>query len=108
LTATFLFKKDRRNALHYFDVYYEINGNESVLKNPSVTNLYNATKFSGRTNSGLGIGILNSVSRPTFAIIKNNETGEERKIETNPMTNYSLIVFDQSLKNNSKISFENT
>jgi hypothetical protein len=51
---------------------------------------------------------LNAVSRPTYATIKNEETGAERKVETNPLTNYNVLVFDQSLKYNSKISFENT
>ncbi|HYV94844.1 MAG TPA: DUF5916 domain-containing protein [Chitinophagales bacterium] len=94
--------------IHYYDVYSEVGNDETLKKNPSSSNLYNAIKFSGRSNSGLGIGILNAVSRPTFATIKNDETGTERKFETNPLTNYNVIVFDQTLKNNSKISFENT
>ncbi len=94
--------------IRYYDVYGEVGDNETLKKNPSTSNLYNAIKFSGRSNSGLGIGILNAVSRPTFAAIKNNETGAERKFETNPLTNYNVIVFDQTLKNNSKLSLENT
>jgi hypothetical protein len=50
--------------------------------------LINASKISGRTKSGLGIGALN-------AITKN-------------LTNYNIMVFDQSLKNNSSVSFINT
>ena len=92
----------------YYDVYNEVNDGESLVKNPSETKLYNATKFSGRTNSGLGIGILNAVTRPTYAEIKDDETGSTREVETNPLSNYSVIVFDQSLKHNSKLSFENT
>src|SRR6185436_2619224 len=94
--------------LHYYDAYNQADADETLIKNPSTSNLYNAIKFSGRSNSGLGIGVLNAVSRPTFATIKNNETGTERKFETNPLTNYNVIVFDQTLKNNSKVSFENT
>ena len=30
------------------------------------------------------------------------------KIQTNPLTNYNILVFDQSLKNNSSLSFINT
>ncbi len=93
---------------HYFDVYNGLEADETVIKNPVTSNLYNAIKFSGRSNKGFGIGVLNAVSRPTFATIKNEETGALRKIETNPLTNYSVIVFDQTLKNNSKVSFENT
>lgn len=92
----------------YYDVYNEVQDGETLIKNPAETKLYNATKFSGRTNSGLGIGILNAVTRPTYAVIKDDETGSTREVETNPLSNYSVIVFDQSLKNNSKLSFENT
>ena len=34
--------------------------------------------------------------------------GHIRKIETNPLTNYNIIVLDQNLKNNSSVSFINT
>jgi hypothetical protein len=92
----------------YYDARDEPGENETLEKNPSDTKLYNATKFSGRTNGGLGIGVLNSISQPTYATISNDETGETRDFLTSPLTNYSVIVFDQSLKNNSKVSFENT
>ncbi len=94
--------------LHYYDAGNDVQEGETLIRNPSETKLYNATKFSGRNNHGLGIGILNAVTRVTYAEIKNEETGEVRTVETNPLSNYSVIVFDQTLKNNSKISFENT
>ncbi|MEO5674405.1 MAG: DUF5916 domain-containing protein [Chitinophagales bacterium] len=94
--------------LHFYDAYDQLGENEIILRNPATSNLYNAVKFSGRSNNGLGIGILNAVSRSTFATIKNNETGEQRKYETSSLSNYSVIVLDQTLKNNSKVSFENT
>jgi hypothetical protein len=94
--------------LGYYDVYNELEEGETIVSNPTTSKLYNATKLSGRTNGGLGIGVLNAVSRPTNAVIKNDETGETHEVETAPLTNYNVLVFDQSLKNNSKISFENT
>lgn len=92
----------------YYGVYDSPSDEESVLTNPTTSRLYNATKLSGRTNHGLGIGLLNAISKPTFAEIRNDETGVKREFETNPITNYNVIVFDQSLHNHSKVSFENT
>ena len=80
---------------------------EEVVENPTETRIINAAKLSGRTNSGLGIGLLNSVTNQTFAIVKDS-LNNERKILTSPYTNYNVLVFDQSLKNNSYINFTNT
>ena len=81
--------------------------NYTITKNPTATQLYNATKFSGRTNGNLGIGIFNAVTAPMFALFTNSK-GEEIKMETEPLTNYNIIVLDQALKNRSSISFTNT
>lgn len=93
--------------LHYGDVYNQLNPGESISRNPSETRLYNATKVSGRTSSGLGIGVFNAVTKPQYATVEYNGK-ETRKIETDPLTNYNIIVLDQSLKRNSSISFINT
>jgi len=79
-----------------------------ILKNPGITRLYNATKFSGRTKGNLGIGILNAVSAPMHAKIRNLVTGADSSILTEPLTNYNIIVLDQALKNRSSVSFTNT
>ncbi len=92
----------------YYDVPYLLNDNEEILSNPYETSLYNATKFSGRTDKNLGIGIFNAIAAPEVAVIKDTITGINRNIETSPLTNYNMIVFEQSLKNNSKVSFTNT
>lgn len=81
---------------------------EIVTENPLETRLINATKFSGRTKSGLGIGIFNAMTAPGRAIIRDTITGEEREFTTQPFTNYNLVVLDQSLKNKSFISIINT
>lgn len=93
--------------LHYYDVYSQLATNERVLKNPSETKLINATKISGRLQNGLGIGFFNAVANTEYATIEDDK-GNERKIETSPLTNYNIIVLDQSLKHNSSISFVNT
>ncbi|MBK7127904.1 MAG: carbohydrate binding family 9 domain-containing protein [Crocinitomicaceae bacterium] len=94
--------------LNYYDVYGEIDSNEIVSANPSAARLFNATKVSGRTQSGLGIGVFNAITAPSFATITNTQTNEAREIQTDPLTNYSVIVFDQNLKNNSSVTVLNT
>ncbi|QEC67413.1 carbohydrate binding family 9 domain-containing protein [Panacibacter ginsenosidivorans] len=79
----------------------------TILKNPSATQLYNATKFSGRTKDGLGIGIFNAVTAPMHAEFE-KKSGEIFSVETEPLTNYNVFVIDQSLKNRSFITFTNT
>ncbi|HMP30981.1 MAG TPA: DUF5916 domain-containing protein, partial [Saprospiraceae bacterium] len=81
---------------------------ESISSNPSETRLINATKISGRTKNGLGIGVLNAISNHSDATIYNHETGESRQIQTSPLTNYNVFVANKSLKYNSNISLINT
>jgi len=90
------------------EVEGQLDSLEVIVNNPNESRLINATKVSGRTNSGLGIGVFNAVSAPTYATIRNEETGKERQYRTQPLTNYNVVVFDQILKNNSYASFVNT
>ncbi len=92
----------------YGNAYNAMGSNEQIDENPQETQLYNATKLSGRTASGLGIGLFNAIAAETHATLKNTETGEERRIQTGPMTNYNVIVLDQNLRNNSNIALTNT
>ena len=93
--------------LHYGDVYNKIAANETVIKNPQESKLINATKISGRTKNGLGIGFFNAITKPMYAEVEDNNK-QVRKIETSPLTNYNIIVLDQTLKNHSSVSFINT
>ena len=79
-----------------------------IIKNPGITRLYNATKFSGRTNKNLGIGVFNALGVQMHATVKDETTGKEKDIVTEPLTNYNIIVFDQALKNRSAVTFTNT
>ncbi len=88
---------------------YEMTGeNEVITHNPAEVSLLNATKISGRTSGGLGIGIFNAVTNSTWAEVENMVTGERRRIMTEPLTNYNMIVLDQTLKNDSYVSMMNT
>ncbi len=92
----------------YFDaLQLAADSDYTILKNPSITQLYNATKFSGRTKNGLGIGVFNAVTAPMYAEFE-KQNGETFKTETEPLSNYNVFVLDQSLKNRSSITFTNT
>ena len=82
--------------------------NEVIIENPSSVDLINALKVSGRTKEGLGIGILNAVTKRTFATIENKNTQETRKEEVEPLTNYNVLVLDQRFRKNSSVSIINT
>ena len=95
--------------IKFFEAYNNaVDSLEEVIDNPTTSQLYNATKVSGRTNKGLGIGFFNAISQRTFATIKNLEDESTRKFETNPLTNYNVFVLDQNLKNNSYVTLINT
>ena len=81
---------------------------EQVVQNPGITRLLNATKVSGRTASGLGVGIFNAMSNNVYATVQDSTTGARRDVLTQPFTNYNIVVLDQSLKNNSYVSLVNT
>ncbi len=92
----------------YDDAGSNLNTNEIVKTNPQEASLINATKLSGRTRFGLGLGVFNAMTAETFATIEDTITGSSRRVLTEPFTNFNMIVLDQSLKNNSFISLMNT
>jgi hypothetical protein len=93
--------------INYFKAYDEINDGETVTSNPQNSKLINATKITGRTRNGTGIGIFNAITKPTFATLTDS-LGNSRNVETDPLSNYNVFVIDQNLKNNSYINFTNT
>ncbi|MBK8310186.1 MAG: hypothetical protein IPL04_04070 [Chitinophagaceae bacterium] len=79
-----------------------------IKKNPSATQLYNATKFSGRTDGKLGIGIFNAITAPMEARLHNTISGKDSTIQTEPLANYNIVVLDQALKGRSFLTLTNT
>ncbi len=79
---------------------------EEVINAPQNTQLFNATKISGRSLKGTGLGFFNAISGTTKAVV-GNETSS-REVEISPLSNYNVMVVDQNLKNNSYISLVNT
>ncbi len=93
---------------NYNKPYEVADSNETVSDNPDLTRIINATKISGRNAKGLGIGLFNGMTTNTWATLRDAETGESRRVMTQPFTNYNVLVFDQNLKNNSYVTLINT
>jgi len=93
---------NRINSLYGTNTTYEI------IKNPSVTKLYNAIKFSGRTEKKLGIGVFNALAAPEDATVRNVFTKQDSTIRTEPLTNYNIVVIDKAFKGRSSVTFTNT
>jgi hypothetical protein len=85
-----------------------LNDDEYLSNLASATQLYNASKVSGRLKNGLGVGVFNGITAAQYATAVNKITKEEREILASPLTNYNVLVFDQNLKNNSSVTFTNT
>jgi hypothetical protein len=90
--------------------YDEIENNysdEAIISNPESAQLINAAKISGKTKSGLGIGIFNAMNANTYATVLDSN-GIEKEILTEPFTNFNMFVLDQAFKNDSYVSLYNT
>jgi hypothetical protein len=82
---------------------------EEITEFPATAQLINATKLSGRTAKGTGLGFFNAITKNTYATIKDTlEGGGSRDYLVDPLTNFNVVVFDQNLKNNSSIGLINT
>jgi len=92
----------------YNDVEDGLEPSEITKENPVTTRMINATKISGRNKRGLGIGFLNAMTAASHAIVVDTITDVERTVNTQPFTNYNIVVVDQSLPNNSYASLINT
>jgi hypothetical protein len=92
----------------YGEINKELEPGEEVVYNPTITRLLNATKISGRTRNGLGIGIFNSVTAMAEGEIVNEFDNSSRKYITQPLTNYNMLVLDQNLGGGSYVSLINT
>ena len=79
-----------------------------IISNPGIVRLINATKFSGRTKNKLGFGLFNALTSTMNSVIEDTNNGERRSVETEPLTNYNIVVLDQAFNNRSSITFTNT
>ncbi|HZG01381.1 MAG TPA: DUF5916 domain-containing protein, partial [Chitinophagales bacterium] len=58
----------------FYHVGSMLEDDEEIITNPSLVQLYNATKLSGRTSTGLGVGLFNAVAAPAYATVRNTAT----------------------------------
>jgi len=87
---------------------FSLDTNEVVIESPASVQLLNSSKISGRTSKGLGIGFFNAITEKTYATIEDTLKGVTKDTAIAPLSNYSVLVLDQVLKNNSYITFTNT
>ncbi len=92
----------------YYDVRSQLDAGETIVENPEKAPLINALKISGRSQNGLGIGFFNAITGKTEATANNQQTGKTRKILTEPLVNYNIMVMDYNFKGNSSVSLINT
>ena len=93
--------------INYRNAESSLANGERIIENPSRVQLYNASKISGRSSRGTGIGFFNAVASETNATIE-SLTGSQRQVQTSPLTNYNVLTIDQNLPNNSRVTLMNT
>ncbi len=103
-----LFYSRRIGVEPRFKKWLSPQANETILEDPGQAKIINATKISGRTQKGLGVGVLNAITQNQFIKFQDDTTKETRKEINMPLTNYNVFVLDQTLKNNSSVSLVNT
>jgi hypothetical protein len=91
----------------FYSAENDVGEDETLLSNPASVSLINAFKITGQTSKGLSTGILNAITDRTFAEIQTAD-GTIRRVETEPLSNYNILVFRQALKHNSSAYLINT
>lgn len=86
----------------------QLQPNETLINYSGSSDLLNATKFSGRTKKGLGIGVFNGITDRQSGTALNTILGSTREITVSPLTNFNVLVLDQNLPNNSSLTLTNT
>lgn len=86
----------------------QLSETEEVVDFPNAIDLVNAVKISGRTNKGLGVGFLNTITKKTDVLIRDTNSGNTRTETVEPLANYNVLVLDQRFNGNSSVSLINT
>ena len=86
-----------------------IKDSEELISYDTKAKLVNSIKLTGTTNSGLSIGIINSITEKAYANVKNLNTQEIKNKLIAPLTNYNVLSLSQTALNEySTFSFLNT
>jgi len=102
-----LFYSRRIGSSSMIDISQELKTNEVVETLSVKSKTLNATKLSGRTANGLGIGFFNAITVAKTKIL-DTVTNKNRKVISDPFTNYNIFVLDQTFNDNSTFSIINT
>lgn len=82
--------------------------NEEVFRNPREARILNAAKVSGKFRNKLSLAMLNGMTLPSYATLRDTMTGEQRQLQSQAFTNYNILVLDRSIGNNAFVSLANT
>ncbi len=74
---------------------FEEEDDNYYVDQPDFTSILGAAKFSGKTNKGLSIGIIESITQRETATIQDNGVESEEVVE--PLTNYSVLRLQQDI-----------
>lgn len=86
-----------------------VQDNQELVNYDTKANLINSVKLTGTTNSGLSIGIINSITEKAYAQLKDVKTNEIINKVIAPITNYNVISLSQTALNQySTFSFLNS
>lgn len=102
-----LFYSKRIGSIPSYFNYDDLKSTDKIIKNPQEGKVLNATKISGRTAGGLGVGLFNAVTNKMYTEVEDAQ-GNRTRFESQPLTNYNIFVLDQTFKNNSSVSVINT
>ncbi len=86
-------------------VTVQIGDSATKSLSPVYPQLINALKVSGRNSNNLGIGVLNAVVDGRSEIVEIE--GVQSEVESSPLTNYNILVFDQRFNRNSSLALIN-
>ena len=82
-----------------FDEDDYLQNDEEILNYDGKPDLLNSIKITGTTDSGLSIGIINSITNNAYARIRNTNTNEIRSQKIAPLTNFNILSLTQQVAN---------
>lgn len=95
---------------YYEEAYGNNTGINIVSQAPNQSNIVNAVKLTSKLKDGTGIGFFNAITSASYVDVNCDTcpTGTSQRRLFEPATDYSALVLDQPLSNNSFFSFITT
>jgi hypothetical protein len=66
----------------YNGVRDSLRNNETITENPSELDVISSVKLTGRNSRKFGLGVINTICRPSFALVSDTLSGLNREIQT--------------------------